>query len=160
LQKFFSSKTYNPAAGFEKREDIIPDQCSLQSQLMKRTFRAALTPLPMNTPSSKNFFALLLFASIFLSSCYSFKLATKAQPAGDELSTTTIHAHSLFWGLVNKPQVLKTPPCDALGALGVAEVKVKTSFLNALVTVGSLGIYCPVKVIYKCSKTCPQTDSL
>src|ERR1041384_3093868 len=95
-----------------------------------------------------------------LSSCYTYKLATKAQPGGDELQTTTIHASSLFWGLVNKPQVLQTPPCDALDAYGVAEVKMITSFGNALITVATLGIYCPLKVVYKCSKTCPQSEPM
>jgi hypothetical protein len=98
--------------------------------------------------------------TLSLSSCYTYKLATKAQPGGDELSTTTVRAYSLFWGLVNKPQVLQTPPCDALEVYGVAEVEMKTSFGNALLTVGTLGIYCPLKVIYRCSKPCPQSDSL
>lgn len=99
-------------------------------------------------------------ALLTCSSCYTYKLATKAQPGGDQLSTTTIHAYSLFWGLVNKPQVLKTPPCDALDVYGVSEVKMMTSFGNALLTVGTLGIYCPMKVVYKCSKPCPQTQPL
>ena len=95
-----------------------------------------------------------------LSSCYTYKLATKAQPGGDQLKTTTVRASSLFWGLMNKPQVLHTPPCDALGIYGVSEVQMMTSFGNAFLTVATLGIYCPMKVVYKCSKTCPQSEQL
>ncbi|HRZ78102.1 MAG TPA: hypothetical protein P5248_12080, partial [Bacteroidales bacterium] len=79
------------------------------------------------------------------SSCYTYKLATHAQPGGDELVSTTVHAQSLFWGLVNKPQVLRPGPCDALDLPGVAEVKVETNFANVLLTFATLGIYCPMR---------------
>lgn len=102
----------------------------------------------------------IIAMSISVSSCYTYKLATKAQPGGDELSSTTVRTYSLFWGLVNKPQVISTPPCDALGVYGVSEVKMMTSFGNALLTVGTLGIYCPMKVVYKCAKPCPQSGQL
>lgn len=102
----------------------------------------------------------LLAGLLLLNSCYTYKLSTRAQAATDELSTTTIYTYSLFWGLVNKPQVVHTPNCDTIGSLGVAEVKIKTNFGYALATIATLGIYCPVKVIYKCGKPCPQTDEL
>ncbi len=94
------------------------------------------------------------------SSCYTYKLATHAQPGGDELVSTTVHAQSLFWGLVNKPQVLRPGPCDALDLPGVAEVKVETNFANVLLTFATLGIYCPMRIVYKCSKPCPQSGEL
>jgi len=102
----------------------------------------------------------LLAGLLLLNSCYTYKLSTKAQAATDELSTTTINTYSLFWGLMNQPQVLHTPNCDTIGALGVAEVKVKTNLGFALLTVATLGIYCPIKVIYKCGKPCPQSGEL
>lgn len=102
----------------------------------------------------------LFAALLFLNSCYTYKLSTGAQASTDELSTTTIHTYSLLWGLVNKPQVLHTPNCDSLGILGVSEVKVQTNFGNALLTIATLGIYCPIKVVYKCSKPCAQEGEL
>ena len=112
-------------------------------------------------PVLKSGFKPVLFACLlFLNSCYSYKLSTKAHGATDELRTTTIHTYSLFWGLMNKPQEMHTPNCDAIGSLGVSEVTIKTNFGNALMTVATLGIYCPVKVIYKCSKPCPQSGEL
>lgn len=101
-----------------------------------------------------------LLLAVSLSSCYTYKLATKAQPGGDELATTTVRARSLFWGLVNEPQVIHTSPCDALGLPGVAEVKVETSFGNVLLAFGTLGIYCPMRIVYKCSKPCAQDGQL
>jgi hypothetical protein len=104
--------------------------------------------------------ALLVGCSLSFSSCYTYRLATHAQPATDELTTTTIHAHSLFWGLLNKPQVLQTPNCDKLGVNGVSEVTVKTNLGYALLTIATLGIYCPVNITWKCAKPCQQTESL
>ncbi|MBS1616101.1 MAG: hypothetical protein JST06_08300 [Bacteroidetes bacterium] len=104
--------------------------------------------------------SLMLVLLLSLSSCYTYKVATHAQPGGDELATTTIHAQSLFWGLINKPQVIQTGPCDALDLPGVAEVKVETSFGNVLLTFATLGIYCPMRIVYKCSKPCAQSGEL
>lgn len=115
--------------------------------------------MPVLKPSRLRTISLLSGLMMF-SSCYTFKIATKAQGATDELQTTTIHTYSLFWGAVNKQQTIPTPNCNAIGSLGLAEVKVKTNFGYALLTVATLGIYCPVEVIYKCSKPCPQDGEL
>lgn len=105
--------------------------------------------------TSKNSLVSILLLSIFsLSSCYSYKLATKAQSSTDYSKENTIHAYSLFWGVLNKPQVLRPKNCDDLNLGGVAEVTVKTNFGNALLTIATLGIYCPVSVSWKCSKPC------
>src|SRR5690349_18713429 len=103
---------------------------------------------------------LVLASSLLLNSCYTYRLATHAQPSTDALTTTTIHAHSLFWGLLNKPQVLQTPNCDQLGVNGVSEVTVKTNFGFAVLTIATLGIYCPVNITWKCAKPCQQTEGL
>lgn len=116
--------------------------------------------MPMLPPIKCYRKAGLLAALLFLNSCYTYKLNTKAQPATDELTTTTLNTYSLFWGLMNQPQVLHTPNCDTLGALGVSEVKVQTNLGYALITVATLGIYCPIRVVYKCSKPCPQEGEL
>lgn len=102
-----------------------------------------------------------LFSCILcISSCYSYRIATHALPATDATPVNSVSAYSLFWGLLNKPQVISTPVCDSLGANGVSEVRVKTNFGNAVLTICTLGIYCPVKIEWKCAKPCAQTDSL
>lgn len=103
---------------------------------------------------------LLLSGLLGCSSCYSYRVATHAQPGTDAVKISSKKAYSLFWGLINKPQVITTPNCDAMNVAGVAEVTVKTNLGNALLTVATLGIYCPVQVEWKCSKACPQSETL
>ncbi|PSL49888.1 Bor protein [Chitinophaga niastensis] len=103
---------------------------------------------------------LLLACILCTSSCYSYRIATHAQPATDAAPVNRVRAYSLFWGLLNKPQVISTPVCDSLGVNGVAEVRVKTNFGNTVLTFCTLGIYCPVTIEWKCAKPCAQVDSL
>lgn len=96
---------------------------------------------------------LLLSCSFLLQSCYSYRLATQAQSASDPHRKT---AHVYLWGLLQKPQYITTPTCDALGVNGVSEVYIRTNFGFALITVGTLGIWCPMIVEWRCSKPCQQ----
>jgi hypothetical protein len=102
--------------------------------------------------------SLLLSASVILfDSCYSYRVATHAQ-AGTEFQSKT--ANSFFWGLVQKPQEIQTPICDSLNTNGVAVVQVKTNLGYALITVATLGIWCPMKIEWKCSKPCQVVGHL
>jgi hypothetical protein len=107
----------------------------------------------------KNMYAIFFLASLlFLSSCYSYRIATHAQP-GTEISKPVI-ANVYFWGLLKKPVEIHTPICDSLEVNGVAEVTVTTNLGYALITVLTLGIWSPVKVQWKCSKPCQPTGTL
>jgi Bor protein len=102
---------------------------------------------------------LLISAMFFFSSCYSYRIATHAQ-AGTEFSKPVM-ANSYFWGLLQNPRDgIHTPDCDELGVNGVAVVEVKSNFLFSLVTVCTLGIWSPLKVVYQCSKPCQPTGNL
>src|SRR3954470_1367574 len=87
--------------------------------------------------------SILLASFFFFSSCYSYRVATHAQGSTENIATNRMKAYSMFWGLIQKPQVIHTPICDSLGVNGVAEVKVKANVGCALLTVFTLGIYCP-----------------
>ena len=102
---------------------------------------------------------LLLLAAfpLLFSSCYSYRVATHAQP-GAEINSIT--AHSFFWGLVQNPKEIATPICDSLNANGVALVQVKTNFGYSLLTVVTLGIWCPMRIEWKCSKPCQVNGHL
>lgn len=102
----------------------------------------------------------LLAGCLLCSSCYTYRLATHAQPATESLVTTRKTAHSLFWGLLNKPQVIGTSNCDQMDVNGVSEVIIRTNLGYAVVTVLTLGIYCPVTVEWKCAKPCQQSEPL
>lgn len=99
----------------------------------------------------------LAVSLLLLSSCYSYRIATHAQP-GTEFNSVT--AHSFFWGLVQNPKEIATPICDSLNANGVALVQVKNNFGYSLITVLTLGIWCPMKIEWKCSKPCQVTGHL
>lgn len=99
----------------------------------------------------------LLSITLLFSSCYNYRIATRAQP-GTEVTSAT--AHSFFWGLAQKPSTITTPNCDSLDVNGMAEVTMKSNFGYSLITVVTLGIWSPMKLEWKCSKPCKKTDTL
>lgn len=104
--------------------------------------------------------AALLFCACMLfccSGCYTYRISTRAQE-GTELSSKQVNAY--FWGLVQSPKAITTPICDSLNINGMAVVQVKTNLGYALITVATLGIWCPMRIEYKCSKPCQQTSPL
>jgi len=94
---------------------------------------------------------------LLFSSCYTYRVATHAQP-GTEFNSRT--AHSFFWGLVQNPKEIATPICDSLNTNGVALVQVKSNFGYSLITVLTLGIWSPMRIEWKCSKPCQVTGHL
>ncbi len=109
------------------------------------------------TLKQKGLYPLLLSMLLLFNSCYSYRVATQAQP-GTEYNKTT--AHSFLWGLAQKPPTIRTPICDSLDVNGMSEVVMKTNFGYSLITVVTLGIWSPMKVEYKCGKPCKKTDTL
>lgn len=106
-------------------------------------------------PHSCGMFGIWLTIMLFFSGCYSYRVATHALPSTDVTPANTMKAYSLFWGLINKPQVIQTPVCDSLRVNGVAEVRVRTNLGNSLLTICTLGIYCPIRIEWKCAAPCP-----
>jgi hypothetical protein len=95
---------------------------------------------------------------VLFTGCYNYRVATRAQ-AGAEVSKA-FTAHSYLWGLLQKPPTIPTPICDSLEVNGLAEVTVKTNFGYSLINVVTLGIWCPIKMQWKCSKPCKKTETL
>jgi hypothetical protein len=101
---------------------------------------------------------LFLVLLAILPGCYSYRIATHAQ-AGTETKKAT--AHSFFWGLVQTPKDgIKTPNCDSLQINGMSDVKVRTNFGYALITVCTLGIWAPIQLEYKCGKPCQKIGDM
>ena len=96
---------------------------------------------------------IILSCSIFLSSCYSYRIATHAQ-AGTEPITVT--GKSYFWGLVQNPPLISTPICDSLDARGMSGIRVKKSFGRSIITFVTLGFYSAVELEYQCGKPSPK----
>jgi hypothetical protein len=100
---------------------------------------------------------LTLSFALILSSCYTTRVATHAQP-GSEMQGQTVN--SFFWGIIQSPKRVETPICDSLNANGLAEVTVKNNFGYSLITVVTLGIWSPTRIEWKCSKPCQKVGSL
>lgn len=104
------------------------------------------------------FLIFILLLNTLSTGCYTYRLATDAQEGSEALDPVV--ANSYFWGLLNKPVQISTPDCDALKAKGVSIVSIKTNLGYALITVATLGIWCPVKVQWQCSKPCTPSGEL
>lgn len=105
-------------------------------------------------------FQRLVIASLcilLISSCYTTNIATHAQ-AGSVVSKRTVN--SFFWGLIQSPKRVTTPICDSLGTNGMAEVTVKNNLGYSLITVGTLGIWSPTRIEWRCGKPCPKVGNL
>ena len=111
----------------------------------------------LHPPQTRRWLLLLAPAFLLFTSCYSYRIAPHAQP-GTEMSSVT--ANSFFWGLVQSPKEITTPICDSLNTNGVALVQVKNNFGFSLITVLTLGIWCPMRLEWKCSKPCQVTGHL
>jgi hypothetical protein len=95
-------------------------------------------------------FVLILVISFSLQSCYHYRvLNTVNDPASVQYHKKVLWSY--WWGAVNAPQQFTVPDCTAGG---IDEVRVSTTFANSLLTVGTLGIVCPVTVEWKCHKPC------
>lgn len=101
---------------------------------------------------------LMIACTTMGSSCYTYRVSTRAQAGTEMIHHKTVH--SLFWGLLNKPEEIHTPLCDSLNLKGMAVVEVKTNFGYSLITVLTLGIWSPLQVGWKCSKPCQETGHL
>lgn len=97
-----------------------------------------------------------LFLTLFLlthQSCYHYRIQAPQFDPSTEYQRKTVH--NLFWGLV-KPKDLKPANCDQKA---LDEVYVTTNLGYALLTVATLGIWCPMRVEWKCAKPCQKTGN-
>lgn len=94
----------------------------------------------------------LLLVCVLLcnSACYRYRvMAPNFDPATEYKSKTV---HSLFWGLI---QTNPLRPDNCTPGNGLDEVRISTNFGYALITVATLGIWCPMKIEWRCTKPCP-----
>lgn len=103
---------------------------------------------------------LLLVMTFVLQSCYHYTITSKN---GASTETKKATMHNLFWGLAIKPRNGLNPPnCAAPDpALGFYKVRMTTNFGYSLITVATLGIWCPMQVEWQCDKPCqPGGDAV
>ncbi len=107
----------------------------------------------------KQHFRLFLFMLLATGtvSCYNFRVSS----AHFDPSTTyhSKRVNSFFWGLVQKREngvdVVVTN-CDSLNIHSIDEVRVSTNLGYSFITVLTLGIWCPMKIEWRCAKPCAR----
>lgn len=103
---------------------------------------------------SVGIFLPLLF--IVFQSCYNYHISTSHFDPSTHYNKKTVS--SFFWGLVQQNVVATN--CDSLQINSLDEVHVKTNLGYALITVATLGIWCPMTVEWKCAKPCPREGDI
>jgi hypothetical protein len=101
-------------------------------------------------------FILVLTVAFTLQSCYQYRVVnTVNDPASVQYHKKVMWSY--VWGAVNNPRQFTVPDCTSGG---IDEVRVKTNFGNSLLTIGTLGLVCPVTVQWKCHKPCQSVGDL
>ena len=94
-------------------------------------------------------------------SCYHYRVSSANFDPSTNYNKKTVHSY--LWGKVqsrtNGIDVV-ADNCDALKINMLDEVRVTTSFPYALITVVTLGIWCPIQVEWKCAKPCPREGTI
>lgn len=93
--------------------------------------------------------------------CYHYRVSSANFDPSTGYSKKTVH--SFLWGAVQKRTNgidVVTADCDSLKINKLDEVRVTTNFGYALITVVTLGIWCPVQVEWKCAKPCSRVGTI
>ena len=88
--------------------------------------------------------------------CYHTRVLTSHNDPSTQYQKVTVN--TFFWGLVQR-NIIATD-CDALQLKSLDEVRVTTNYGYALITVLTLGIWCPVQLEWKCPKPCPREGGI
>jgi len=108
---------------------------------------------------------LLLVCCLPSAGCYTYHVYQTGGPEGRELgnqpSTEWKHQtlHSFAWGLVRQD----LPTECQLGngqRVGIEDVKIENNFGYILISTGTLGIWVPLRVAYRCAKPPVPTEIL
>lgn len=103
-----------------------------------------------NILKKANRIVLIVVIAFTFQSCYHYRvLNTVNDPASVQYHKQVMWSYC--WGAINKPKDFTVKDCTSGG---IDEVRVTTNFGYSLLTVGTLGIVCPMTVQWKCHKPC------
>ena len=107
------------------------------------------TILPGNMKKQLSLYAILLLLAVENSGCATVRVRTNAaQPAALVCKDCEGNLNRWFWGYLYNGEYMAAN-CDSKA---LQAVQVKTTFWQAAVTVVTLGVYCPLQVIWSCAK--------
>ncbi|MBI3218414.1 MAG: hypothetical protein HYZ44_02785 [Bacteroidetes bacterium] len=103
----------------------------------------------------------LLLTMTLTQGCYHYRVASaKFDPSTNYQKK---RVDSFFWGAAQKRTNaidVVTANCDSLNINKIDEVRVTTNYGYALITVVTLGIWCPIQIEWKCAKPCEREGSI
>jgi hypothetical protein len=99
---------------------------------------------------------LMVLALSLCQGCYHTRVTTSKFDPSTGYQKKVVH--SLFWGLAQHDVIATN--CDSLKLKSLDEVRISTNFGFALITVATLGIWCPLQVEWKCPKPCRREGEL
>jgi len=110
-------------------------------------------------PYKKILYTTLVLAVLLSStSCYHVRIATSNFDPATTYKKKTVNV--LLWGLIQDTRGIVASNCDSLEVKSLDEVRVSTNLGFAIITVVTLGIWCPMTVEWKCPKPCPREGNL
>ncbi|HET9983222.1 MAG TPA: hypothetical protein VFQ38_06535 [Longimicrobiales bacterium] len=89
----------------------------------------------------------------FLAGCYHYRVEKPASDPGTVPRSRTFH--SVAWGLVVKPEVMRAAECEQGTALD--NVHVSTNAGYAILTTLTLGFWAPIRMEWQCTKPAAAT---
>ena len=110
----------------------------------------------MRTKISFSCLITIVTSMVLLQSCYHYHISTSNFDPATHYEKKMVS--SFFWGLAQ--QNITATNCDSLKINSLDEVHVKTNFGYALITVVTLGIWCPMTLEWKCAKPCPREGEI
>ena len=93
--------------------------------------------------------------------CYHYRVSSVNFDPSTSYNRKTVHSY--LWGAFQKRTNgidVVTDNCDSLKINKLDEVRVTTNFGYALITVATLGIWCPVQIEWKCAKPCQRVGTI
>ena len=94
-----------------------------------------------------------LFLSLFCTTrCYHYRVIAPESNPLNEYEAKTVH--NLFWGMLQTRPV--SPPSCA-SSNGLHDVRVTSNLGYSVLTVVTLGIWCPMKIEWRCARPCPRS---
>jgi hypothetical protein len=105
--------------------------------------------------------AVLVVTMTLVQGCYHYRVSSAKFDPSTNYQKKRVDA--LFWGVGQKRNNaidVVTTNCDNLNINKIDEVKVTTNYGYALITVLTLGIWCPMQIEWKCAKPCDREGSI
>ena len=93
--------------------------------------------------------------------CYHYRVSSANFDPSTSYTKKTVHSY--LWGSVQKRTNgidVVAANCDSLKINKLDEVRVTTNFGYAVITVVTLGIWCPVQIEWKCAKPCARVGTI